>query len=295
MSNTNFHIEELLLDYLEGKLDPSKKAFVERYLAQNPEVSEELSNLNDIKLYADEKIVYDNKASLKRTKERGLPFILKFSVAATGALLIGMALWLNMKNNSNHETLASVSAQHRVLPDERSVIKTKENTEIKSIQSSSAAEMNQAVANIQRTSSAYQKSENKALFIKEADQKLDANAHIQEEQIADIDVKMNNRPEDLAPLSIARITKVNSTDLHYQPVIVYEQELVYVFEDQNKLRDKIRTFLPQNVAYIEKEVTETLKEVRIVPISERIKNAFQINKLKEALVPSSIQETLTTL
>ena len=99
MSNkTDPQMEELLVDYLDGTLNDSKKALVERYLLQNPDMAESISAFNEIRLAPDENLVYENKASLKRLHIRNFPFILKYAVAAGGALLIGLALWLNSGN-----------------------------------------------------------------------------------------------------------------------------------------------------------------------------------------------------
>ena len=83
--------------------------------------------------------------------------------------------------------------------------------------------------------------------------------------------------------------------LEQKIVIIYEQELVYEYEVTNSLRNKVRAFLPENLVYIETEVKKTIHDVSIVPLTDKLRNAFQIDKLKEALVPTSIQENLTTL
>jgi len=58
--------EAYFLDYAEGQLSATDKAELERFLAENPHLSNELKHFEPIKLMAED-ICYENKAELKRT------------------------------------------------------------------------------------------------------------------------------------------------------------------------------------------------------------------------------------
>ncbi len=293
MSNTNFQIEELLLDYLDGNLEGSKKAFVERYLAQNPAVAEELGILKVTKLIPDVNLVYDNKESLKRSKERSLPFILRYSVAAGGALLIGLALWVNLKESMVKDFVASIpnKIETQINANQNKNTKSAVSEEFAMLENADKVVYSSAVSGATKGLIHNSRPKSKSIQSNYNGYVGTVNGEI----VASQTENLENNLSVISPLNKLHIEDIKSLNLQYKPVIIYEQELVYEYEVTNSLRNKVRAFLPENLVYIETEVKKTIHDVSIVPLTDKLRNAFQIDKLKEALVPTSIQENLTTL
>lgn len=63
------------------------------------------------------------------------------------------------------------------------------------------------------------------------------------------------------------------------------------FEFKSTYREKMKNLIPQSIATAEIDFKQKLKDVNdlaVKPITSKFINAFQLDKLKEALVPSSI-------
>lgn len=295
----NIQIEELLIDYIDGKLDPSKKAMVDRYLAQHPDIAEDLGVFNEIRLIPDENLVYENKAGLKRVKERSLPFILKYAVAAGGAMLIGLAMWLSFDHNTNNPGSMAVLKPATTEKKMEAIGSTIVNGESKNnfVDATNDYNVQQILAK-----NAVSDSKSNSLATSNISKNIISPKFEAIEIISDLQNLTSAEQsqfvnEEIAfnPLKNLDFKEIYSMNDKWNPVVQYEQEIIFVYENQSNLNTKLRTFLPENLVYIESEVKRTIHQANITPITEKIKNAFQINKLKEALVPSSIQENLTAL
>lgn len=291
------NIEELLLDYLDGNLDKNKQAFVERYLANNPKIAEELAGLNEIILVPNEEIVYGNKDSLKKTKVFRLPLYTKYAVAAGGALLIGLFLWFFIENNSQKEHFAS-----NISPKLEN-IKSENTTQLSSTKA--VNELNQhnvKTHNIipgRNKISTITDNTNSVATVKRYKHRT-AEPGIEEQLMASlnpVDISSNTNLKQeiiLASLETKFQTEVITNSLWKTPVIVNESRMMLVTEPKT-FRTRFEELIPNELAKVEARVKNTFREVDTENIKDKIKTAFQFNKLKEALVPSSVQETITSI
>lgn len=297
MSKQMHNIEELLLDYLDGNLDKNKQAFVERYLANNPKVAEELAGLNEITLVPNEEIVYGNKDSLKKTKVFRLPLYTRYAVAAGGALLIGLFLWFSIENNSHKEHFASnISPKQETLKSENK-IQLSSTKDVNELNQHNIKTQN--IIHSRKTRSTIIDNSNNVATVKRYKNRT-AEPGVEEQQMAslnsvDINTNTNFKQEIiLASLETKYQTEIVTNSLWRTPVIVNESKMMLVTEPKT-FRTRFEELIPNELAKVEARVKNTFKEVDTENIKDKIKTAFQFNKLKEALVPSSVQETITSI
>ncbi len=305
MSNkTDPQMEELLVDYLDGTLNDSKKALVERYLLQNPDMAESISAFNEIRLAPDENLVYENKASLKRLHIRNFPFILKYAVAAGGALLIGLALWLNSGNIASDSPVVAHTV-HQAQPSvQSSGASISENTLPK------AQESHQAIA------------------------QLPSNVVKQDPSAKSVSVKAKNVQRTLVGNATTRLTNTlskekqnnneaeavllaNNTQSHEYPVIAalpvnapanvvmttsestpfFKSGYTVVFQEKTQSQSirMLKGLIPERFTTVKREVNQAIAENSVQQISGKLKGFFLKEKLTEALVPTLVQQDLSSL
>lgn len=284
MSNSNIQIEALLLDYLEGNLDPSKKALVERYLADHPELKEEFSTLSDIKLVPDYQAAYDNKSQLKKSDNKIIPLYFKYAVAAGATILIGFSLWLS-NGNTNTEIMADkqlpkTEVQNKNV-ENKAIFQEKKTTEIaKTDNSQIIYKTNTSNINKQQTK------EIKNNIATNID-----NTNIST-QTSIVEVEAQKR-EPIQSISLASLipAMLVSNNPALNPVVIAQNEFTTALNSNTTYREKMKNLIPQSIATAEIDFKQTIKDVNdlaVKPITSKFINAFQLDKLKEALVPSSI-------
>ncbi len=301
MSKQTHNIEELLLDYLDGTLDKNKQAFVERYLANNPQIAEELAGLKDITLVPNEEIIYGNKDNLKKTKVFRLPLYTKYAAAASGALLIGLFLWFSIDNNpvklkyANNitpkletlkpENIIKKESSYNVAIISPGVVSHKTKSLIKH-----RAASNNNIANVP----SIKKYRKRVAEPGEEEQQMAAVEQIKVNQAVLLQNTVLNKEDILASLEAIPQKEIESNSLWQTPIIVNESRMMLVTEPRT-LRSRFEALLPNELAKVEARVKNTIKEVGTDNIKDKIKSAFHFNSLKEALVPSSVQETITSI
>lgn len=121
--------QEYLLCYIDNELNSEDKKLVEKLVENNPGKKAELEILQRAKLDKDEKIVFENKASLFRTekeKVRILPFYWMRFAAAASVILIAGAIWWTIADEEETDQIKVVAqTQNNISP---SVETKKENT-----------------------------------------------------------------------------------------------------------------------------------------------------------------------
>lgn len=284
MSNSNIQIEALLLDYLEGNLDPSKKAFVERYLADHPELKEEFSTLSDMKLVPDYQTVYDNKSQLKKSDNKIIPLYFKYAVAAGAAILIGLSLWLS-NGNSKTEIMA---VQHSTKTEiKKESVESKEIFQGTKKQEIAKTEISQIKKEVTASiTKGYSKQEIKNSIVSHA--KIDEISN----QSTLVEVESTKR-EVIKSISIASLSPNNlkSENPSLDPIVIAQNEFNIAIKSNTTYGEKIRKVIPQSIATAEIDFKQKIKDVNeaaFKPIAAKFINAFQLDKLKEALVPSSM-------
>lgn len=305
MSNkTDPQMEELLVDYLDGTLNDSKKALVERYLLQNPDMAESISAFNEIRLAPDENLVYENKASLKRLHIRNFPFILKYAVAAGGALLIGLALWLNSGNIASDSPVVAHTV-HQAQP---------------SVQSSGASISENILPKTQESHQAIAQ--------------LPSNVVKQDPSAKSVSVKAKNVQRTLVGNATTRLTNTlskekqnnneaeavilaNNTQSHEYPVIAalpvntpanvvmttsestpfFKSGYTVVFQEKTQSQSirMLKGLIPERFTTVKREVNQAIAENSVQQISGKLKGFFLKEKLTEALVPTLVQQDLSSL
>lgn len=284
MSNSNIQIEALLLDYLEGNLDPSKKALVERYLADHPELKEEFSTLSDIKLVPDYQAVYDNKSQLKKSDNKIIPLYFKYAVAAGAAILIGLSLWLS-NGSTNTEIMAD-----KQLPKTEVQKKKVETKEI--FQETEIAEI--AKSDIKQIASNTTSNKLNRPSTREIKNNIAENVEntIISTQTSIVEVEAQKR-ETIQIISLTSLIPgmLISNNPALNPVVIAKNEFNLAIKSHTTYREKIKNVIPESIAIAEIDLKQTIKDVNeatVKPITTKFINAFQLDKLKEALVPSSI-------
>lgn len=284
MSNSNIQIEALLLDYLEGNLDPSKKALVERYLADHPELKEEFSTLSDIKLEPDYKAVYDNKSQLKKSDNKIIPLYFKYAVAAGAAILIGLSLWLS-NGNTNTEIMADKQLPKTEVQkknvESKAIFQEKKATEI--------AKTDNSQINFKTNTNDINKQQTKE--IKNNIATIIDNTNIST-QTSIVEVEAQKR-EPIQSISLTSLipAMLVSNNPALNPVVIAQNEFTTALNSNTTYREKMKNLIPQSIATAEIDFKQKLKDVNdlaVKPITSKFINAFQLDKLKEALVPSSI-------
>jgi len=89
---TKNNYELYAIDYLEGTLDVSTQKAMDQFLTQYPTIQTELEEMQDFVLIADETIVFENKAALKKTKSIGVAWWKVWSITAGLLLVITLGL-----------------------------------------------------------------------------------------------------------------------------------------------------------------------------------------------------------
>lgn len=306
MSNELYNIEELLLDYLDGKLEKNEKAFVERYLANHPELAEEIAGLEDIKVSPQYELKYEHKHKLRRTKEFKLAVYAKWAIAASGALMIGALIWLSVENAGLKRDFASLQ--------NKEIIQKKDS---KSLQHADV--QNQAIVSAEKPlvtekkANKNRQSYNQNTVVKKRPYKSHINpnpgmqtALAQIVNTKETSKKKNSNSEDVKTLiSLARVESLEElkykeipelkTESSWENPVLIGESTVVVFTEMEHVKSLIESIIPFELARVEAKLKSKLRDVTTENIKDKLKNAFQFNKLKEALVPSSVQENLTSL
>jgi len=289
------NIEELLLDYLDGNLDKNKLAFVERYLANNPQMAEDLAGLKEIILVPNADIIYKNKEQLKKTKVFRLPLYTKYAAAAGGAILIGLFLWMSIDKNPLKENyVAKLAPKIETIKQSNTIesntanittaIKSSEKLNSKTVVKQSYRETDIAIKQI--TPKKYKK---RIIEPGEEEQQI---AFENKETVNQTPVII--KEDILATLQTIQLTEINTNSFWSTPVIINQSKMILITEPKS-LRSRFEALIPNELAKVEARVKSTIKEVGSDNMKEKIKSAFQFNKLKEALVPSTVQETITSI
>ncbi|HMG15585.1 MAG TPA: hypothetical protein VK590_09070 [Saprospiraceae bacterium] len=295
MSKQMHNIEELLLDYLDGNLDKNKLAFVERYLANNPQMAEDLAGLKEIILVPNADIIYKNKEQLKKTKVFRLPLYTKYAAAAGGAILIGLFLWMSIDKNPLKENyVAKLAPKIETIKQSNTIesntanittaIKSSEKLNSKTVVKQSYRETDIAIKQI--TPKKYKK---RIIEPGEEEQQI---AFENKETVNQTPVII--KEDILATLQTIQLTEINTNSFWSTPVIINQSKMILITEPKS-LRSRFEALIPNELAKVEARVKSTIKEVGSDNMKEKIKSAFQFNKLKEALVPSTVQETITSI
>lgn len=300
MSKTDPQIEELLLDYLEGNLDGSKKALVERYLAQHPDMADELSAFNEIRLTPDEHLVYDRKESLKRTRSLNFPFMLRYAAAAGGAILIGLAMWLNAGSGvsevngiaSNESRIEHTEEQNITSPANEATYEVIKNEQ-------KPAELNPVVAQTQSSVSSTTNTGNFNTSPKKANTYKRTIEHATSSGEAVLAANVPQQPqrekysvvllENQMPASLSSVTE------QVQPYFTSGNEVYFTENSTHKARKTIEELLPDNLKAMKQEVRKAIAENSVENLSGKVKAFFAKDKWKEALVPSLVQQDITSL
>ncbi|MBS1746210.1 MAG: hypothetical protein JST21_08590 [Bacteroidetes bacterium] len=135
--------EEFFLLYIDNELSVDKRAEVEKYILQHPELQESFTTLKNTVL-TPEKISYGNKENLYRTEKRRTVYFKSWQWMAaaivTGICATGIWLWKNssitIPVTANHQTLqqpdnttkttAPADSLHQTIAEEKHVLAQQE-------------------------------------------------------------------------------------------------------------------------------------------------------------------------
>jgi len=284
------NIEALLIDYLEGKLNPEQMKEAESILAGNKEYANMIGAWSQIKVEPDYSVMYKHKDALKRQNVIVMPIWSKWAVAATVALALSCALWVwNSNGIQNQENdLASVQKL-----DKTETSESIEHQNIKNTPSTSSSSMlNQLLG----SNKSIIKQESRDIATQQASivqtkqwKPIDTNSS---ESISLNENKVKSVVQSESPMS--KLSTIQAK-VDYQPTS--EQLNFTMNQPQVKNRSKALATIENSLftdAYtgLREEVKDKLKELQPSQIKNSLRNSSFFSEFRDALVPTSLEETL---